>query len=97
MSNDILMFNKRDGTAWGVFLIGHRPPEEVIENFNQKLVSKGYSKVSVEYITHAYAVRVNGVIGQQYNTFIVDETVQEAKPITWVDGDLLDLIKMAAI
>lgn len=89
MNVDVFIYHKLDGGIWGVFTIGHFQPSAVLDIFNEKLAQEGLHAVPKEFITHSYAVKVLGVDSNNYNTFIVDDSVPEAKEITWIDGELL--------
>ncbi len=85
-------YKMANGNPWGFFVIGHFDPDLVLECLNQKITDEGFLPVTADYISKVWAANVTGIPKQPfYNTHVFGEEVEGATPITWVDGNSLEV------
>ncbi|EGQ9742320.1 hypothetical protein FWP33_07280 [Vibrio parahaemolyticus] len=88
---NVKFFKLKNGNPWGFFVIGHVEPEMVIDALNHHITQEGFMPVTVDYVAHVWAAKVNGIPKEPlYNTHVFDEAVEGATPVTWVDGNSLE-------
>ncbi|EOW9186948.1 hypothetical protein ACN1SV_001524 [Vibrio cholerae] len=85
----VTCYTTRDGDLWGLFIKGHVEKETALSAFNAEAENRGFEPVTIEQIEHTFGAFDK--TESEFNFRITTENAAEALPITYVDGEVLEL------
>ncbi len=91
MDLNVTYYTMKDGDPWGLYINGHVDKQTALAAFNEEAKKLGFESMSIGQVEHTFGA-TDQSDKSEFNFYITTKDLEGAIPITYVDGDTLEIM-----